>query len=247
MLGAGRLGLGTRRRHRREGPRRARRPQPLRRRLGDAALHGRRHVDAIAAAAPFVGWPARFWSDNAKAFTATLAAALAPIGVAASHTRPYSPQSNGKAERFHQTVQKWLAKQPRATTVDELQAQLDLFRIIYNTQRPHAPSADASPADVWTHAPKSGPSDRPLGQPTTVHDSTVHAGKCYAGRYAISVGTAHNGQHALTVITGTTGHVFIDGHLIRQLTINPNQRTQPLHHRSGRPTAGHRPPPRALR
>ena len=64
--------------------------------------------------------PERFWSDNAKAFTATLANALAPLGVTASHTRPYSPNSNGKAERFHQTAQKWLAKQPPATTITEL-------------------------------------------------------------------------------------------------------------------------------
>jgi transposase InsO family protein len=202
-----------------------------------AMLHctGAAAFDALAAAAPFVGWPARFWSDNAKAFTATLAAALAPLGVAASHTRPYHPQSNGKAERFHQTVQKWLAKQPRAATLDELQAQLDLFRIIYNTQRPHRSLGRRFPAHVWLHAPKSGPSDRPVGHPTSVHDSTVHAAKCWAGRYTISVGTAHNGQRALTVITGTTAHVFIDGHLIRQLTINPDQRTQPLHNRRGRP------------
>lgn len=190
---------------------------------------------ALAAAAPFVGWPQRFWSDNAKAFTQTLATALAPLGVAASHTRPYHPQSNGKAERFHQTGQKWLAKQPLAATLTELQDQLDRFRIIYNTQRPHRALGRQFPADVWTYAPKTGPSDRPLGTPTTVHHATVHAGKCCAGPYAISVGAAHNSQHALTVITGTTGHVFIAGRLIRELTINPNQRPQPLYHQSGRP------------
>lgn len=211
-----------------------------------AMLHctGAAAFGALAAAAPFLGWPARFWSDNAKAFTATLAAALAPLGVAASHTRPHSPQSNGKAERFHQTVQKWLAKRPRATTLDQLQAQLDLFRIIYNTQRPHRSLGRRFPADVWTQAPKSGPSNRPIGQPTTLHDSTVHAGRSYTGRYAISVGTAHNGQRALTVITGTTGHVFIDGHLIRRLTLNPNQRCQPLYPGRGRPPDSVRKDPR---
>jgi hypothetical protein len=61
---------------------------------------------------------------------------LAPLGVAASHTRPYSPRSNGKVERFHQTVQKWLAKQPPAATIAELQTQLDRFRNIYNYPAP---------------------------------------------------------------------------------------------------------------
>jgi transposase InsO family protein len=204
-----------------------------------AMLHsctGAATLAVLAAAAAWLGWPTRFWSDNAKAFKKTLARALAPIGVAASHSRPYHPQGNGKIERFHQTLQKWLARQPRAATLEELQDQLERFRIIYNTQRPHRALGRRLPADVWTHAPKSGPADRPLGTPTTVHDSTVHAGKCNAGPYAISVGTTHNGQHALTVITGTIGHVFIDGHLTRQLTLKPDQRTQPLHNRTGRPT-----------
>ena len=161
--------------------------------------------EVIAAAAVFVGWPQRFWSDNARAFTGTLAAALMPLGVAASHTRPYSPPSNGKVERFHQTVQKWLAKQPPAATIAQLQAQLDRFRTIYNTQRPHRALDRRFPADVWTAAPKSGPADRPLTTPTTIHHSTIHSGASNAGHYRISIGTAYNGQRALTIITGTAG------------------------------------------
>jgi transposase InsO family protein len=184
--------------------------------------------DVITHGASMLGWPQRFWSDNARAFTGTLATALAPLGVAASHTRPYSPRSNGKVERFHQTVRQWLLKQPAAATLAELQAQLDLFRLHYNTQRPHRALGRRFPADVWCAAPKTGPANRPLSTATSVHRSTVHAAKAYAGRYAITVGRAHDRQHALTVITGTTAHVFIDGHLIRQLTLNPHRRTQPL-------------------
>jgi transposase InsO family protein len=193
--------------------------------------------EALADAAPLLGWPQRFWSDNARAFTDTLANALAPLGVTASHTIPGHPESNGKVERFHQTSHKWLIKQPHATTIEQLQSQLDLFRIIYNTQRPHRSLGRRFPADVWTNAPKSGPSQHPINRPTTVHASTVHAGKCNAGTYSISVGTTHNRQPTLTVITGTTAHVFIHGRLIRHLTINPDQRTQPLYDRNGRPPA----------
>ena len=200
--------------------------------------------EAVAAAAQLIGWPERFWSDNARAFTGVLARALAPLGVAASHTRPHSPSSNGKVERFHQTVQKWLAKQPPAETIGELQAQLDLFRIIYNTQRPHRALDRRFPADVWIAAPKSGPAARPLGAPTSVHDSTVHAAKAYAGRYAISVGPTHEGRHAVTVITGTQAHVFIDGRLVRHLTLDPQRRSQPLHPRVNPPTLTERKDPR---
>jgi transposase InsO family protein len=188
-----------------------------------ASCTGADAFDAIAAAAAVMGWP-----DNARAFTGTLARALGSLGVTASHTRPYSPSSNGKVERFHQTVRRWLTKQPPAATIEDLHAQLDRFRVIYNTQRPHRALQRRYPADVWTAAPKTGPAARPLGTPTSVHHSTVHAAKAYARRYAITVGTAHNGRPALTVITGTHAHVFIDGHLVRQLHLNPQRRTQPI-------------------
>jgi hypothetical protein len=123
-----------------------------------------------------------------------------------------------------------------AATVAQLQHQLERFRTLYNTQRPHRALGRRFPADVWTHAPKSGPSAQPLGAPTIVQDRIVDGGRAYAGPYAITIGATYNGQRALTVITRTTCHVFIDGHLIRQLTLNPHQRNQPLHNRSGRPT-----------
>ena len=205
---------------------------------------GAASIEVFLDAAGWLGLPERFWSDNAKAFTATLANAVGELGVIASHTRPYSPNSNGKAERFHQTAQKWLAKRPPAATIGELQDQLDLFRLAYNTERPHRSLARRFPAEVWTTAPKSGPRNQPLGQNTTVHHSTVHRGRCHAGRYQISLGSTYNGQHALTVITGTAAHVFINGHLARKLTLNADTTRQPLHNRRGRPSLTEREAPR---
>jgi transposase InsO family protein len=200
--------------------------------------------DALADAAAQLGWPQRIWSDNGRAFTGALTTTLAHLGVAASHTRPYSPASNGKVERFHQTVQRWLNKQSAAATISELQAQLDLFRLHYNTRRPHRALARRTPTDVWTTAPKSGPADQPLATPTTVHRSTIHNGGINTGRYQIAVGAAHTGQRAVTVITGTNAHVFINGRLIRHLTIDPTRRSQPIHPRPGRPTTTVREAPR---
>ena len=200
-----------------------------------ASCTGALVLAVLSAAAAVLGWPARFWSDNAKAFRSTLANALAPLGVAASHTRPYRPEGNGKVERFHQTLKKWLAKQPPAATIDELQTQLDRFRQIYNTQRPHRALDRRFPADVWTNAPKTGPDGQPVGITTHVHDTIVSNGRCWASNIAVTIGAAYNGQRALAVITGTACHVFIDGRLVRQLTIDPATRTQPLHPRTGRP------------
>jgi transposase InsO family protein len=198
---------------------------------GDAAL------TAVAAAAAVLGWPARFLSDNARAFRHVLADALGALGITAGHSRPYHPQTNGKVERFHQTLKRWLARQPPAQTLPELQRQLDLFRTIYNHHRPHRALDRHFPADVWTHAPKTGPADRTLNAVTTIHHGTIHGGcLLISKRYTIALGAAHNHRHALTVITGTACHVFIDGHLTRALTLDPTRRRQPLYTRPGRPT-----------
>src|SRR4051812_5700679 len=147
----------------------------------------------FVAAAAIVGWPARFLSDNAGAFRFVLAEALAEIGVSAGHSRPYHPQTNGKVERFHLTLKQWLDRQPRAATVTALQTQLDVFRHIYNHQRPHRSLDRQFPADVWTNAPKSGPSNRPLGTATHFYTGIVNGGCIRLGdRWRISVGAVHN-------------------------------------------------------
>lgn len=201
---------------------------------------GANALATMAAAAAVLGWPERILSDNAKAFRNTLATAIAPLGVAASHSRPHHPQTNGKVERFHQTLKKRLAV-VTTDTLDELQSVLDAFRHHYNHQRSHRGIERRTPAQTWTDAPKSGPADRPIDleapAATRIHESTVTNGAITAGRgLTIALGATHNQQRALTIVTGDTAHVFIDGHLTRTLTIDPTRTYQPLHDRPGRPT-----------
>ncbi len=193
-------------------------------------------LGALADAAATLGWPERFLSDNAKAFRHTLADALGAMGIAAGHSRPYHPQTCGKVERFHQTLKRWLPRQRPADSVAELQGHLDAFRVIYNHQRPHRSVGRRFPADVWAHAPKSGPATRPLDTPTSIHRGVVAGGTLWAGRrYRISLGAAHNHKHALAIITGLACHVFIEGRLARTLALDPTRRDQTLYPRPGRP------------
>lgn len=194
---------------------------------------------AFCDAADRWGWPERFLSDNAPELKHGLADALRPLGVAAAHSRPYHPQTCGKVERFHQTLQQWLRAQPAAETLDELQTLLDQFADIYNHQRPHRSLGRQTPASIWETSPKAGPADHPLGQPTVIHhdltvggNGVVHVGR----RLAISLGVKHAGNTVTVIITGSTCHVFSYGQLIRQLTIDPSRRNQPLYDRPGRPT-----------
>ena len=54
------------------------------------------------------------------------------LGVRQKNGKPGHPQTQGKIERFHQTLKRWLAAQPPAADLPALQAQLDTFRHHYN-------------------------------------------------------------------------------------------------------------------
>ena len=192
-------------------------------------------LSALADAAQIIGWPARFLSDNAGAYRHVLADALAPMGISAGHARPYHPQTNGKVERFHQTLKRWLARQPAPGTLEQLQWLLDCFRHLYNHQRPHRSLHRATPAQVWTDAPKNGPADTPLSTPTRINTGTVIGSRATLGRYLVTLGAAHDGEHALAITTGFRCHVFINGRLIRAFTIDPTTTRQTLYNRPGNP------------
>ena len=192
--------------------------------------------ETTTTAAERYGWPEWVLTDNAKYFGPSFAENLAVLGVRIGHSRPYHPQTCGKVERFQQTLKKWLAAHDPAVTLTELQDQLDEFVTYYNTQRPHRSLGRRTPHDVWNTTPHSGPATRPLNQPTIVHNNHVYDGIVWAGRYRVTLGVEHNGQLATIITTGTRCHVFINGHLTRELTINPDRTNQPLHQRPGRPT-----------
>ena len=193
--------------------------------------------EVLARAATTLGWPQRFQSDNAKAFRVVLAALVAVLGVTAAHSRPFHPQTNGKVERLHQTLKKFLAAQDPAATLAELQAQLDMFRHLYNHHRPHRGIGRQTPASVWTNAPKAGPADQPITAPPAVTINTINYGTVQGPNNArIAVPTAYNGTQATTIITGLHAHVFVDRQLIRELIIDPTKKRQNLYDRPGRPT-----------
>ena len=90
------------------------------------------------------GVPQRLLSDNGLALNPSRRGYLGQfvdhvwrLGVEAITGKPYKPTTQGKNERFHQTLFRYLDKQPLADTLAELQAQVDAFDHIYNTERPH--------------------------------------------------------------------------------------------------------------
>jgi len=191
----------------------------------------------VCAGGNATGFPQRFLADNGKANN-KLEEPLAALGISMGHSRPYHPQTCGKVERFHQTQAKWLAARPPAATLEELQDLLDVFRHIYNHQRPHRSINRKTPAHRWAEMAKSGPAGQPLNltaRTTITHSKVAAAGGVASAGYIISIGSRYATQTATTIITGTRAHVFIGPELIRQLDINPTKRVQPMYNRKGHP------------
>jgi transposase InsO family protein len=68
------------------------------------------------------------------------------LGIAAKRTRPHRPQTNGKAERFIQTLQRqWAYGAPYASSEQRI-AALPRWLQFYNEERPHAALNRQAPA-----------------------------------------------------------------------------------------------------
>ena len=109
------------------------------------------------------GAPQRLLSDNGLALNPTrrgyagqLVDHLWRLGVQAITGKPHKPTTQGKNERFHQTLFRYLDKQPLADTLAQLQAQVDAFDHLYNTQRPHQGlPGRITPEQAWHATPKA--------------------------------------------------------------------------------------------
>ena len=147
-------------------------------------------------------------SDNAAVFTGiprrggrvALEIELASLGISFRHSRPYHPQTCGKVERFHQTLKRWLVRQPDAPTLRTLQRQLDTFRDYYNTRRPHRALHRRSPAEAFTARPKAHPTGIGIhdGHWRIRHDR-VHAGALIEA--VVSTVAAQGGRELWLVTT----------------------------------------------
>ncbi len=111
------------------------------------------------------GVPQRLLSDNGIALNPSRRGLLGQLvdhvsrmGVEAITGKPYKPTTQGKNERFHQTLFRYLDKQPLADTLAQLQAQIDAFDHIYNTERPHQGlPGRVTPLAAWDATAKAEP------------------------------------------------------------------------------------------
>jgi transposase InsO family protein len=90
----------------------------------------------------------RVLTDNGTNYKLQFDAAVGRLGARHKRTRPYRPQTNGKAERFIRTLlDEWAYARPYGTNRERSEA-LPLFVDFYNRRRPHTALAGRSPLDV---------------------------------------------------------------------------------------------------
>jgi transposase InsO family protein len=182
------------------------------------------------------GPPAATLTDNGSVFTARFVGGKngfeylqAHLGIQQKNGHPGHPQTQGKIERFHQTLKKWLRQQPPAHTPTELQTQLDHFQDLYNTRRPHRALNGHTPADAYAATPKATPTS-PSGNREHYRirlDHVDNGGKVSlrrAGRmHHLGVGFALRGQPVIVLTYATTATVLhhATGELLSKHHIDP--------------------------
>jgi len=207
---------------------------------------------SFGAACEQYGVPASTLTDNGTVYTARFVGGrngleneLRRLGVKQKNGKPNHPQTQGKAERFQQTLKKWLAAQPcQPATIAQLQVLLDTFTRIYNTKRPHRSLPHrATPATAYAARPKAAPgTGNPASHDRVRADRVDADGKLtlrYNGRlYHIGIGRTHARTRVLMLIHDLDIRIInaATGEILRQLTLNPGRNYQP----TGRPPG---PPP----
>jgi transposase InsO family protein len=192
------------------------------------------------------GVPQRLLSDNGialnpsrRGYLGQFVDHISSLGVHAITGKPNKPTTQGKNERFHQTLFRYLDKQPLADTLAELQAQVDAFDLIYNTERPHQGlPGRVTPQTAWDATPKTEtprprpehyferpaprrrrhpvPKDLPAG--TTLRTLTG-AGSFMLAGVTYLVGGQHAYQQVLVIIDGTKITIAdLDGQILIEHT-----------------------------
>ena len=126
------------------------------------------------------GLPQAFFVDNGKPWGDShdgrwtkLGVWLLKLGVELIHARPYHPQSRGKNERFHRSLdEEVLALRPLHDFTDAQRA-FDRWREIYNFERPHGALDHHVPASRFRLSPRPLPGKLP--EPRYGPDDTVRS------------------------------------------------------------------------
>jgi hypothetical protein len=193
------------------------------------------------------GIPASTLTDNGMVFTTRFSGGrggrngfeseLRRLNIVQKNGKANHPTTQGKVERYQQTMKKWLRRRDtQPTSISELQSLLDLFVDEYNHRRPHRSLPHrATPAALFTTMPKSLPgASRDTDTLERVRHDRIDESGCVTLRvngrmHHIGLGRTLARTHVIILAQDLNVRVVnaITGELIRELTIDPNRDYQP--------------------
>lgn len=157
---------------------------------------------ALHAAFSLYGLPEAMLCDNAPPWGcpepvcpySSLGVWLLRQGVRVLHGRPYHPQTQGKEERFHRTLDHELLSRHTWRDLAHCAELFPRYRHIYNCERPHDALAGATPASRYRPSPRRLVAVPPLQYPMhtqvrivrtygviTWHNRSWYIGRAFAG------------------------------------------------------------------
>ena len=194
-------------------------------------------VEGFLACAALYGVPESTLTDNGMVYTTRFSGGkggrnafehtLYTLGVKQKNGSPSHPQTQGKIERFHQTLKLWLAGQPAAWTLEELNTQLAAFQHIYNEQRPHRALNRKTPAASYQATPKATPKLEDGGQHFRARMDRVDATGTVSLRYGgkllhLGIGRAYKHDKVRLLVHDTDAIVIHHdtGEIIAEFTLD---------------------------
>jgi hypothetical protein len=178
------------------------------------------------------GPPASTLTDNGLVYTARFRSGMNAFETQ-KNGHPNHPQTQGKVERFQQTLKNWLTKQPTALSLTELQTQLNDFKNYYNTIRPHRALDRKTPQQAYNARGKVSPLGNVNGHWRIRQDRIDAGGRVslrYNSRlYHIGVGRALKGTRVKLLIRNAHIRIIHDttGELLQELILDPTRNYQP--------------------
>lgn len=152
------------------------------------------------------------WGNGRKQPWTPLGVWLVDLGIKVIHSRPYHPQTAGKQERFHLTLD-WevISTRPVWNNLPTVQTAFDAWRPIYNHQRPHDALNLDVPADHYQPSPRPYPTTiPPVEYPDThlvrkvstsgrisLHGQLIRVPKAFQGRYVGIRPTTSDGTYTI--------------------------------------------------
>lgn len=182
------------------------------------------------------GLPVWMTMDNGSPWGASGGGAYTPLtvwllrlGIGFSHSRPFHPQTQGKDERFHRTLQAELLQPLTFRTWTETQAGFDRWRVEYNHERPHQALGLAVPASRYKPSRRTFPEVLPAIEYDSSDEvrKVQHGGELHFQGRSWRVSKAFRGHPVALRPTPQEGvwEVYFCRHKIARLDLNQQPAT----------------------